>query len=249
MKHIFDEPQNQQNLLKWARDTPICVASFFFWGSGTDMQKSQVGLLRSLLFQVLSQEPQLIPSVLPEIWSRMYSDSLNGNHKLKTGPWSVRQLMSGFSNLVHQSLIPLKIFFLIDGLDEFEGDHEEISTLFKDLTRGTHNIKICVSSRPWQVFEDIFSSGPMLRLQYMMHADIHHFVTDRFTRNSGFCKLTSREPDAAPGLIGEVADRADGVFLSVQLVVNALLNGIRNRDDMATLRLKLRALPRDIQHL
>jgi hypothetical protein len=65
MKHIFDDERTRRYLRCWAQDTPLCVATFFFWNSGSKEQKSQVGLLRALLFQVLSQYPDLIQIMHP----------------------------------------------------------------------------------------------------------------------------------------------------------------------------------------
>lgn len=45
---------------------PVLVATFFFWNSGTQEQRSQVGLLRSLLFQILHHQPALMHLVFPE---------------------------------------------------------------------------------------------------------------------------------------------------------------------------------------
>jgi hypothetical protein len=61
LKHIFDEPRTRQYLLMWAKKVirrehqppPLCLATFFFWNSGSPEQKSQNGLLRALLYQVL----------------------------------------------------------------------------------------------------------------------------------------------------------------------------------------------------
>jgi hypothetical protein len=44
---------------------------------------------------------------------------------------------------------------MINGLDEFDGDHEELANLFKEITNYP-NVKVCLLSRPWVVFEDIF---------------------------------------------------------------------------------------------
>lgn len=41
--------------------------------------------------------------------------------------------------------------FFIDGLDEDRGDQEEITELFKRLSSGVSNIKLCVPSRPWSL--------------------------------------------------------------------------------------------------
>ena len=120
--------------------------------------------------------------------------------------------------------------------------------LFKELTDSTH-IKVCLSSRPWVVFEDIFNNCPNLKLQNLTHRDIEQYVRDKFNRNSAFLKLTSKEPVAAPALLEEIVKKADSVFLWVKLVVRSLLQGIRNRDDGADLSEQLHRLPRELKPL
>lgn len=74
MKQIFDEPRTRRYLEKWAgKEAPMCLATFFFWNSGTPEQKSQIGFLRAILFQVLEQHPDLIPITFPDLWAEMYS--------------------------------------------------------------------------------------------------------------------------------------------------------------------------------
>jgi hypothetical protein len=79
MKHIFDSHRTRKDLATWASTSetddhrPLCFATFFFWNSGTPEQKSQMGLLRSLLYQVLRTCPNLIPVILPDAWSMTYS--------------------------------------------------------------------------------------------------------------------------------------------------------------------------------
>lgn len=91
----------------------------------------------------------------------MYSNALSPMKRPVGGPWSLRYLMSSFKTLVQQAIIPLKICLLIDGLDEFDGDHDEIADLFKDAA-ACHNIKVCLSSRPWVVFQESFYNCPTL---------------------------------------------------------------------------------------
>ena len=73
MKYIYDNPKTQEHLQVWAGQTPLHIARFFFWWRGTAIQKSQDGLLRSLLHDVLHQMPELIPYVLPSQWAAQYA--------------------------------------------------------------------------------------------------------------------------------------------------------------------------------
>jgi hypothetical protein len=250
MKHIFDSGRTREYLKAWAGHTPLCLASFFFWNSGLAVQKSQVGCLRALLFQILSKYPDLIPLVLPELWTALYSQSVREGgigYNFST-IWPLKQLMGTFKVIVRQKSIPLKICFLIDGLDEFDGDHDEMATLFKEIT-DSGDVKVCLSSRPWVVFEDLFGACEGLRLQNLTYRDIEKYVGDRLGRNNAFQRLASRNPAYAESLKLEVVGKAEGVFLWVKLVVQSLLNGIRNRDSLLDLRDRLRLLPRELEPL
>ncbi|KAH8802965.1 hypothetical protein F5884DRAFT_684142 [Xylogone sp. PMI_703] len=251
MKYIYDDGRTRGHLRKWANGTPLCVATFFFWNSGTKEQKSQSGLFRALLFQVLEKHPELGPVVFPAIWTKLYSKAVSQLLEQSTEPtvsWSLKQLKAGFRALIYQKQIPLKICFLIDGLDEFDGDHEEIAGLFQEISR-FENIKVCLSSRPWVIFQYLFEGSPNLRLQNLTYPDIERYVQDKLARNSAFQRLAEQEEEAAHALMREIVDKADGVFLWVKLVVGSLLNGIRNRDEMSHLWERLRLLPRELEPL
>ena len=86
MKYIVSHPRTNQLLAKWADDpSQLFVASFFFWASGSKEQRSHSGLLRSILYQVLSREPKLVPFVFPREWSVIYLRSL-GYQSLAQNP-------------------------------------------------------------------------------------------------------------------------------------------------------------------
>jgi hypothetical protein len=145
----------------------------------------------------------------------------------------------------------LKFCLVVDGLDEFEGDdddYEGLGAFFRDIT-DSKQIKALLSSRPWVVFEDLFGNGPNLKLQHLTYRDIEKYVRDKFSLNTAFGNLARREPEAAPALLREIVEKADGVFLWVKLVVRNLLSGLRNRDDLVELSKRLRRLPREMKSL
>jgi len=81
MKYIFMHPALKQNLKVWqgmsAECPPLYTAGFFFWAAGTSLQKSQSGLLRSVLHDALEQNLNLIPVVFPKQWSAHYAEKLS----------------------------------------------------------------------------------------------------------------------------------------------------------------------------
>ena len=156
--------------------------------------------------------------------------------------------MAAFRSFVEQKDIILKTCLLVNGLDEFEGDYEEITSLFKMIAHSS-NVKVCLSSRPLVIFREAFRSCSSIRLQDLTFLDIQHFVGDRFNQNDSFRRLADREPKNAAIFVQETVSKADGVFLWVQVVVRSLLNGIRNRDSIHELLIRLRELPKEIEDL
>ena len=68
MNYICAEPRTQDALEIWAQPYRLVVPTFFFWSAGSELQKTTVGLLRSLLYQILVHYPQLI-SLLAQQWT------------------------------------------------------------------------------------------------------------------------------------------------------------------------------------
>lgn len=142
----------------------------------------------------------------------------------------------------------LKFCFFIDGLDEFKGDLEALITLTKRISL-YGNTKICVSSRPLIIFEDAFRTKPQLMLQDLTHADIRKYVEHNLTDNPGFTELRNMDEKYADGLMNNVAEKSDGVFLWVVLVVRSLLEGLRDGDHLLDLQKRLDDLPEELDDL
>jgi hypothetical protein len=165
MKHIFDEPKTRKYLQQWCNSCPslvfrCCIATFFFWNSGTSMQQSQQGLLSSLLFQVLGEHTNLIPIVFPKRWAELYNGELDLGRQITLKPWSITELYSGFEKLINQKVYFVKFCFFVDGLDEFSGDVEQLCMLFRRLQEKSNNVKFCLSSRPWVEFQQNSKTAP-----------------------------------------------------------------------------------------
>ncbi|KAE9376170.1 hypothetical protein N431DRAFT_502914 [Stipitochalara longipes BDJ] len=254
MKHIYDDPRTKKHLQNWSqryntKHIPYCLATFFFWNTGTSLQKSQDGLLRSLLFQVLGQHPYLIHLVFPTRWAQHYTGTLNIGQEIRKEPWSSRQLHDAFERLIRQTQYPLKICFCIDGLDEFSGDAEQLCLFFQRLGEISKNTKICLSSRPWVEFKRNFKDCARLRLQDFTRDDIRLYVNDILNKSAVFRQLAACDKNLASELAREIKDRAEGVFLWVQVVCRLLLKGVNNSDTIPQLWARLKSFPTELNAL
>jgi hypothetical protein len=162
--------------------------------------------------------------------------------------WSLRVLKDAFRSLINKTLGKLTFCFFIDGLDEYEGDYWEIAEYFCDLSNSKH-AKFCLSSRPETGFFDAFGKMPQLKLQDLTASDITIYVRDKLESNSQMLRLMETSPDSSLNLIEEVGKGGDGVFLWIRLVVDSLLNGLRKRDNISTLRERLKEMPKELNDL
>jgi hypothetical protein len=245
MRYIYKHHETKELLRDWCGELPLTIASFFFFSGGTRDQKSQVGLLRSLLYQLLSEHRSLIPIVLPFQWEDEYIVPVNPKQELF---WDRDILRRAFDIVRTQNQI--RICLLIDGLDEYEGEkdgtYDDIVSFFIGLA-DCANIKICVSSRPWPVFEYALRSAPGLTLQDLTHGDIFRYVNEKLNGHERMNDLQRINPENTKKLTEEIVTKASGVFLWVSLIVRSLLNGFTNRDRICDLQKRLQALPSDLE--
>lgn len=247
MKFVADHEETKKILSIWANPRKLVIASHYFWWSGTTLQKSQEGLLRALLYSILKQCPDLIP-VICEKWANgPNASTFEEAESDDTGLWSLENLHSAFSAIAHRPDLPFRFCFFIDGLDEYEGDHKEICDAFIHLVKVSSAIKICLSSRPWNVFEQALGYKPnRIYIHDLTREDIRRFVQSRLSHNTQWQAL-SLESSSGQSLVHEVTERAHGVFLWVFLVTRLLREGLTNGDSLADLQLRLEVFPSDLE--
>ncbi|KAH0536518.1 hypothetical protein FGG08_006614 [Glutinoglossum americanum] len=250
MKFLCEHDRTTQLLNEWAgKEKTLIVARFFFWRAGEKDQRSLTGLLRSLLHDTLEQCPHLIPSVLPQTWQKIMSLDWRAQRKLHL---SKKEIRDAFERLVrNRQLYQNRRFcFFIDGLDEYEETCQEdyqdmVDLLFSWTKAAPADIKLCVSSREYDVFRNAFSDDRRLRLQELTSKDIRSFIQER---------LKSFEIPEVNGvnkesLVKEIIDRADGIFLWVALVLKSLREGIQYDNRPSVLLQKIKDMPQGMEPL
>ena len=237
VKFLYDSPRTMSELKQWAGNNDIVTAGFFCWNAGTEMQKSVEGLLQSLLFEILQKCPILIPVAAPKRWAERCSFDSD------SAIWTPRELKDGFKLIQEQLTLPAKFCLFIDGLDEFEGNHSDVVEILQGFAT-TNNVKICLSSRPWNIFQEKFGQrhDRRLILEELTKPDIELYVRETFESNSHFLSL--KEMDTRyMALVDEIVQKSDGVFLWVFLIVRSLLDGLLNCDRISELQTRMRSLP------
>ncbi|KAM0246712.1 hypothetical protein ACHAQJ_010110 [Trichoderma viride] len=251
IRFLFDHASTMERLGSWAGDKPVFTAGFFFWTSGSREQRSQTGLLRSLLHQLLSAHPNLSPSAFPQLWKKLKALTTKERVALELD-WSVADLLEAFQGAMDAAVTQMNICLFIDGLDEFEGDHVAIIDFFKNLCLGEkgQSVKICLSSRPWAVFQNAFEYAvPNLRLQDLTYEDMYRYTRDRLRENTHIRRLLKHDATAGEGLIQQAVQKSDGVFLWVRLALNEMIRKFEQDTGLPGLSDTLDTLPTELNEL
>ncbi|KAF1850369.1 uncharacterized protein K460DRAFT_14642 [Cucurbitaria berberidis CBS 394.84] len=244
MKFICGHPRTKAELRVWAGQCKLVVVNFFFWRPGSRLQKSFEGLLRSLLHGVLVSSPKLIPLVFPGAWDRIRRS------EIPTGDVEISDeaVSRGFNIFLEQRNIckSHRFCFFIDALDEFESttqqDYVDMITEFRRWTSClSGDIKLCVSSREHNVFQDRLLAESRIRLQDLTKNDMLQYTRSRL---DGIPENEYRER-----LTTNLVSRSNGIFLWVALVVKALREALDDGRDLASLEEELATLPEDLEKL
>jgi hypothetical protein len=244
MKYLADHRKTRKILRQWAGDENLVIAIHFFWNSGLQIQKSYIGLMQNLLYQILQTCPELISFASPRRWK---ADENSVTHRES---WTRTELATALENIMGQNQLRSRFCFFIDGLDEYAdeevGEHHELIR-YLDLLAQSTQVKLCVSSRPWTVFKDRYEQRKDLTfvLQELTSKDMYGYVERILNDDERFRHLAEREPQALE-LAFQIREKAEGVFLWVYLVVRSLLRGLSQHDDTLELERRLSAIPNDL---
>ncbi|KAK0644378.1 hypothetical protein B0T16DRAFT_460440 [Cercophora newfieldiana] len=243
LKYVYRHKKTREHLKIWSHAKKLVLGSFFFWNPGSDFQKKLKGLVRGILHSLLSDSPDLIPMVFPDQWAAtatLPSITFDYHEEIEE---CLKRLIT-----LDKAYIEHKFAVFVDGLDEFEGNHSEMINLLLDWAASQpQDVKICVSSREWNVFRDAFQNSPKLRLQDVTRSDMATLVRDRLDSNKTFSALGSETLRC--GFQDQIVDKAEGVFLWVALVLRDVEEGLLAGDSLAQLVARVDSLLTELEDL
>ena len=83
---------------KGAASAPLTVGAHYFWSAGTTMQRSQQGLMQTLLYDIFRSYPECIPEICPDRWSETAE-----KNSTTTRPWMITELLTALRTVASQS--------------------------------------------------------------------------------------------------------------------------------------------------
>ena len=224
----------KSTLMKYASDAErsrgsgIC-ASFFFYGGGTLIQKSPLGLLRSLLHQIVQQAPSLLLKLTQIFERRCDTDGMFGEKWV----WHERELQEFFEFAVVEAAKTEAIRIYIDALDECgEQAATSLVTFFQGLAE---SLSICFSCRYY----------PLVALEYRLKIcvedknaqDIQTFVHHEL--NKAHYK----------SIRYQIISKSAGSFQWVKLVTQIVLNLGRRGTPLGAIRTRIHQIPQELSKL
>jgi hypothetical protein len=126
MKYINLDPRTSVFLQQWAGSRKLLISAFYFWHLGTGLQKSQNGLLRSLLHDILELNRDLIPETMPDLCR----DIIKYRGQIVDEP-TIPELMRWLRNLLRHIEGRHCICFMIDGLIDYYADYDDLLGLIQ----------------------------------------------------------------------------------------------------------------------
>ncbi|CZR68365.1 uncharacterized protein PAC_18264 [Phialocephala subalpina] len=245
MKYLCEHKATIAMLKNWAVGRNLVFANFFFWKPGSSLQKSLTGLFRSLLHDILQTSHELIQYVLPDQWRQMKSSPW---HAMNETRFSDRDIQRAFLRLISDAKLykDYCFCFFIDGLDEYEGTlQDDTKSLVDQLcywtTIAPNNVKLCVSSREYNVFMNAFPESRRIRLHQLTRSDMKQYVVD---------KLSHMDQDEDKAVLTRaIVDNAHGIFQWVIIVTKRIREQIENGSNVEDLKSEIDNLPQELDDL
>lgn len=151
-----------------------------------------------------------------------------------------------------QREVNIRIFLLLDALDEHHGDNDTLALLLRKLVDSIDNdcvhLKLCLASRSWTVFEQHFGKCPGFAIHDHTRQDVRTYIEARLGTDQDALHSTSNRT-GLQRIVDPVAEKALGVFIWVRLVANLLSKGIRDGTPYAALEDKVTRMPRELKDL
>jgi ankyrin repeat protein/nucleoside phosphorylase len=212
------------------------IVSFFFNARGENLEKTTLGMYRSLLFQLLEKAPELQSHLL----SRVASSTL---HRIDQGAWTI-EILEDLCYTAIQGFERQCLIFFIDALDECDEDNvRDMVEFFENLSKlgilAQKRLHICFSSRHYPHIT--IEKGQQLVLEELQdhEQDISQYLNS---------ELKIGRSKQAEEIKCDILERASGIFLWVVLTVQ-ILKKEYDRGRIHQLRRRLQEIPTKLSDL
>ncbi|KAI5457669.1 hypothetical protein BGZ63DRAFT_416787 [Mariannaea sp. PMI_226] len=234
LKHVLRATEARPGI-----QNEIIILSFFFHGRGGELQRTPLGLFRSLLHQLLSQAPDAVSHVVDVFEQRRKSI---GEVEMKWR-WHVRELLDFFKSSLPKVLERRSVIVIIDALDEAGQECavslvDDFKRLMTTLPPTTSNFRICFSCRHYPILE--LDYGSVICLEYENGRDIAVFVQAQFSKS---------RVRTISAITNTITRGASGVFMWARFVAKRVLELERKGESLETIQEEIDCIPPDLDDI
>lgn len=202
-----------------ASDQANLSLEFFFHGRGTTLQKTSMGMFRSLLHQLYIRD-----SSIRSLIRTAFHDKEVFGEVGRGWEWQLRELQDMFFNCIIAAAKSRKIVVFIDALDESGPDAKELveyfHTLNDQLNESNSTAAFCISCRHYPVMAVI--PGLDVLVEENNHNDITYYVQAKL-RVDTRKEENESQLKAWTEIEKQIVSNASGVFQWARLVVPMVL--------------------------
>ena len=226
-----------EKALEEASGSNVVIASFFFFGQGSDLQKSSCGLFRSILHQLLDKIPAMLSHFMPKYEEKCKKKQESGSDT----EWAEKELRTFLKDETPKASRDLQIRIYVDALDEAGRDvAQNLMEYFTEFPSSTGpSLKICCSCRryPLVVVKDTLK----ISVEAGNKQDIATYVQQKL-------KGHFLDEDKAQ-LEREIIGKASGIFQWVFLVIPIIVELIDDGANIKRIRQEIKKIPGELSDL
>ncbi|KAJ4200308.1 hypothetical protein NW759_015885 [Fusarium solani] len=230
LSHVTEIPNKGEGAL---------LLSFFFHGRGSELQKTPLGLFRSLLHQLLRQVPDALQDFMATFQQRCETVGKPG----EKWQWHPRELPRLFESSLPKVLRTRLVWLFVDALDECGQKNavklvREFKSLLQGLPSTGSQFHICFTCRHYPILDQACQFE--ICLEDENRQDISTYVRAQLS--------VSRELTAStiPDLITR---HAQGVFIWAYLVVEQILDLDNGGVGLKKIEDEIYSIPPDLDDL
>ena len=219
----------------------IVVASFFFHARGSVLQKSPLGLFRSLLHQILQQVPELLSTFSSMFEKRCEIDGKIGEN----WHWHEKDLEGFLKIHVADATKAYRMRIYVDALDECGKTAASnlvdfFTRLLNKVASTSGSLSMCISCRH---DPDIaLGNGLEVCVEDKNHDDIKIYIQNTIEN-------TVQDKETAEVIRDEIIRRSLGNFQWTVLVLPKAVNLYRNGRSLKTIKRRIQIIPSELREL
>ncbi|KAJ6004615.1 hypothetical protein N7540_012984 [Penicillium herquei] len=237
MVFLHDKLQRSQD------ESPGIRLDFFFTARGTEMQRTPLGMLRSLLNQIFDRDPTVRPQIR-EKYDRRCKQFGYGKRQWE---WPQVILEELLTSAILQSAIRQHLVVFVDALDEAGSQSaQQLAGYFHRLVDRAEKMKlsvqVCISCRHYPIME----SGRAIEIKVEDHnqQDIATYIQDTLIQRD---TKDNTSQEIREMLVKQLTQQANGIFQWVHIMIPLIEPRIRERESFDDISCWLREVPAGLE--